>query len=132
MKKIITILSVAFILVSLSASCQSKNDLEIDEFIKKIASERYVLVDVRTVEEFKEGYIEGAVNIDYFSTNFSSEISKLGFETSILVYCRSGNRSGKSMKMMYDLGFVEVKHLSCGISGWKAENHKIITNKNEN
>ena len=126
MNKLFAVVSVVFILMSSCTIGQTKNDIEIDEFKKKMASEKYVLVDVRTVEEFTDGHIEGALNIDYFSATFSDEISKLGLEKSALVYCRSGNRSGKSMRIMYDLGFKEVYNLIGGIRGWKAKNNTLV------
>jgi rhodanese-related sulfurtransferase len=118
MNKLIAILSGVFMLVASCSIGQNKNDIQIDEFQKKIATENYTLVDVRTVEEYADGHLEGALNIDYFSATFSEDIGKLGFETPVLVYCRSGNRSGKSMKIMYDLGFTEVKNLIGGYKGW--------------
>ena len=126
MNKLFTVVSVVFMLISSCTIGQTKNDIEIDEFKKKMASEKYVLVDVRTVEEFTDGHIEGALNIDYFSATFSDEISKLGLEKSALVYCRSGNRSGKAMKIMKELGFKEVYNLEGGIKGWISSNNPVI------
>ena len=100
-------------------------NIEITEFKTKIASQKYVLVDVRTQSEFANGHLEGALNIDYFSTTFSDEISKIGFETPVLVYCKSGNRSGKSMKIMNDLGFNEVYNLIGGFKGWVSGKNTI-------
>ena len=126
MNKLFAAVLLVFILMLSCTIWQTTNDIEIDEFNKKMASEKYVRVDVRTAEEFVDGYIEGALNIDYFSATFSDEISNIGFEKSVLVYCRSGNRSGKSMKIMYDLGFKEVYNLMGGIKGWKAKNNTLI------
>jgi len=126
MNKLFTVVSVVFMLVSSCSIGQNKNEIQIDAFQKKIATENYTLVDVRTAEEYADGHLEGALNIDYFSDTFSGEISKLGIETPVLVYCRSGNRSGKSMKIMYDLGFTEVKNLIGGYKGWVSENNSVI------
>jgi phage shock protein E len=126
MNKLFTVVSVVFMLVSSCSIGQNKNDIQIDVFQKKIASENYILVDVRTAEEYTEGHLVGALNIDYFSATFSEDIGKLGFETPVLVYCRSGNRSGKSMKIMYDMGFKEVKNLIGGYKGWVSENNSVI------
>ena len=126
MNKLFAVVSVVFILMSSCTIGQTKNDIELAEFEKKMASEKYLLVDVRTAEEFAEGHIEGALNIDYFSATFSDEISNVGLEKPVLVYCRSGNRSGKSMRIMYDLGFKEVYNLIGGIKGWKAKNNTLI------
>ena len=126
MNKLIVVFSVVFMLFSSCVIGQNKNDIQIDEFKKKIGTENYILVDVRTSEEYADGHLEGALNIDYFSTTFSDDISELGLETPILVYCRSGNRSGKSMKIMYDMGFKEVKNLISGYKGWVSENNSVI------
>ena len=126
MNKLIVLLSGVFMLVASCSIGQNKNDIQIDEFQKKIATENYILVDVRTSEEYADGHLEGALNIDYFSTTFSEEIGKLRLETPVLVYCRSGNRSGKSMKIMYDIGFKEVKNLIGGYKGWVLENNSVI------
>ena len=118
-------LIIVFILFSSCVIGQNKNDIQIDEFKKKIGTENYMLVDVRTPEEYANGHLEGALNIDYFSTTFLDEISKIGVETPILLYCRSGNRSRESMKIMYDMGFNEVKNLICGYQGWVSQNNSV-------
>ena len=126
MNKLFAAVFLISILISSSTIGQITNDIDIDEFRKKIVSEKYVLVDVRTEKEFDDGHIEDALNIDYFSDTFSDEISNIGLENPVLVYCRSGNRSGKSMKIMSDLGFKEVYNLIGGIKGWKAKNNRLI------
>ena len=127
MNKLFAAVSIVFMLISSCAISQIKNDIEIAEFKKKMDSERYTLIDVRTAEEFAEGHIKGALNIDYFGATFSDEISKVSSEKPVLVYCRSGNRSRKAMQRMYDLGFKKVYNLIGGIKGWKAENNKLTT-----
>jgi len=126
MNKLFVAVLLIFILISSCAIGQITNDIDIYEFRKKMVSEKYVLVDVRTKKEFDDGHIEDALNIDYFSDTFSDEISNIGLENPVLVYCRSGNRSGKSMKIMSDLGFKEVYNLIGGIKGWKAKNNRLI------
>lgn len=120
MNKLI-IFSVVLMLIASCMFGQNKDGVQIDVFQKKIATENYILIDVRTVEEYDDGHIEGALNIDYFSTTFLEDITKLGLETPILVYCRSGNRSKELMKIMYDMGFKEVKSLIGGYKGWISE-----------
>ena len=112
-------------LISSCTFAQNKNDIEITEFKTKIVSQKYILVDVRTESEFDDGHIKGAINIDYFSSTFSDEISELGLETPVLVYCKSGNRSGKAMKIMNDLRFKEVYNLTGGFKGWLSGKNTI-------
>ena len=127
MNKLFAVVSVVFILMSSCTIRQTKNDIELDKFEKKMASEKYLLVDVRTAEEFSEGHIKGAINIDYLAENFSIEIQELELESPVLLYCRSGNRSSNAMKTMKELGFKEVYNLEGGIKGWISENNPVIT-----
>jgi len=126
MNKLFTIISGVFILMSSCDIGQNQNDISIKELKNKIASDNYILLDVRTSEEYNNGHLKGSINIDYFSDNFSEEISRLGLESPILVYCRSGNRSGKAMNIMYDLGFKEVKNLIGGYKSWISGENLII------
>ena len=126
MNKLFTIISGVFILMSSCDIGQNQNDISIKELKNKIASDNYILLDVRTSEEYNNGHLKGSINIDYFSDDFSDEISSLGLESPILVYCRSGNRSGKAMKIMYDLGFIEVKNFIRGYKSWISAENLII------
>ncbi|MFV0572277.1 MAG: rhodanese-like domain-containing protein [Xanthomarina gelatinilytica] len=56
------------------------------------------IIDVRTPEEFQEGHIEGALNIDFYSEDFEKEFHKLDKEQPVYLYCRSGYRSNQSAK----------------------------------
>jgi len=80
----------------------------------------FKLLDVRTPEEFGAEYIQGAVNIDYYASNYVKKLKKLNKKKTYLLYCRSGNRSGQSLKLMKKLGFMEVYHMSGGMIEWKA------------
>ena len=63
MNKLFTAISGVFILLSSCSIWQNQNDISIDKFQKKIATERYLLVDVRTEVEFAEGNVNGSINI---------------------------------------------------------------------
>ena len=85
----------------------------------------FIIIDVRTPEEFADGHIENAVNIDFRSETFESEIGKLDRDKTYLIYCRSGNRSRGALSVMVELGFRAVYHLSGGINGWVEEGFPI-------
>lgn len=76
-----------------------------------------VLLDVRTPAEFKSGAIEGALNIDFFSSAFASSVGSLDKSKTYFIYCRSGNRSAQACKMMYKMGY-DVRNLMGGIGAW--------------
>lgn len=77
-----------------------------------------LLLDVRTPEEFAEGHIEGARNLNFFDSDFREQLDKLDKEEPIFIYCRSGNRSGKAGKIMQELGFEQVYDLEGGYMAW--------------
>ncbi len=81
----------------------------------------FVIIDVRTPEEFADGYIENAINIDFRSETFRDKLNQLDKNETYLVYCRSGGRSANAVKIMVELNFREVYNMSGGIIAWKAE-----------
>jgi rhodanese-related sulfurtransferase len=80
----------------------------------------FIIIDVRTPEEFAEGYIENAINIDFYSETFRDELNNLDKDKTYLIYCRSGGRSGNALNIMAELNFREVYNISGGIIAWKA------------
>ena len=82
------------------------------------------ILDIRTPKEFTKGHIKGAINIDFHSETFKSEIEKLDRTKSYLVHCRSGGRSSKALTLMKKLGFDSILHMKDGYLGWN-KNHPI-------
>lgn len=76
------------------------------------------LVDVRTPGEFAGGGIEGAVNIDFNSATFEQDIQTLDKNGPVLIYCRSGGRSSKALKIFEANGFTNVLELEGGFMNW--------------
>ena len=132
-KTIKKIISCLCLFLGLS-SCQSSNNPNIvsinaDDFASKIEqmkknNQEYMIIDIRTKPEFDSGHLEDAVMIDYYSNEFYNNISKLDNTKTYFVYCRSGNRSGKSLKLFHKAGFTKVYDLKGGINAWKADGKK--------
>ena len=81
-----------------------------------------VVVDVRTEDEFNEGIIPNAVNIDINSgQQFVNAVEALDQNKNYFVYCRSGMRSAKACEIMNQLGFKNAYNLSGGMIGWAGE-----------
>jgi rhodanese-related sulfurtransferase len=76
------------------------------------------LVDVRTAEEFKDGHLENALNIDYYSNSFEDEINKLDKEKKVMVYCKSGGRSAGAVSVLKQNGFKNIVELDGGYLAW--------------
>ncbi len=79
----------------------------------------FVILDVRTPEEFRQGSIEGAALLDYYAPDFRDRFAALDRDATIFTYCRSGNRSSHVLALADKLGFKQVYDLSGGIVAWK-------------
>lgn len=64
-----------------------------------------LLVDVRTPEEFSTGHLAGAINIPYQDIVDGLEQRKIALDTDIVLYCRSGNRSGMAQEALVAQGY---------------------------
>ena len=91
--------------------------LEKDNF-QVLMQQKSQVIDVRTPEEYALGYIEGAILIDYKASDFQASISALNRNVTYLIYCRSGNRSGKASIIMDSLGFKKIYDLKGGYMNW--------------
>ena len=89
-----------------------------------IQNDSVQIIDVRTPKEFKEGHIKNAKNIDFLSASFPDDIAVLDKQKPILIYCRSGNRSGKSIEIFLKAGYTHLYHLDGGMLKWNAEGFK--------
>ncbi len=85
-----------------------------------------ILIDVRTPEEFAEGHIAGAINIDFRDENFEKGIDSLKKDVTYEVYCRSGKRSAAAADMMTKKGFKKVYDLEGGILGWEEKGYETV------
>ena len=89
---------------------------EAKELIKqKSHDEDFCILDVRTAGEFSGGAIEGAINLDIYSADFSKELEQLDKTKTYLIYCRSGSRSKLALEMMKKAGFQFVYEVDRGI-----------------
>lgn len=88
------------------------------DFKEHIEKSKVQLIDVRTPNEYKSGYIKNAKNIDFYSPSFVSDIGKLNTEKPIYLYCRSGMRSRQASKKIKALGFTEIYDLKGGYLKW--------------
>ena len=78
-----------------------------------------VIVDVRTPAEFREGHLPGAVNMDYFGGPFETQVQSLPKTAPVLLYCRTGNRSGSAYDVMTKAGIGNILHMNEGITKWQ-------------
>ncbi|MBR5486961.1 MAG: rhodanese-like domain-containing protein [Phascolarctobacterium sp.] len=84
------------------------------------AKENFVLLDVRTQEEFDAGHIPTAILLPYDEINLKAATVLPDKEKEIVLYCRSGRRSAIAKKALVELGYKDVKDFG-GISRWQGE-----------
>ena len=87
----------------------------------------FVIIDVRSENEFLQGHIENAVLIPNNSPDLEKALSKLGKNKTYLLYCLFGGRSSSMFKKMRKLGFKKVYDLDGGIIEWKNEGFEVIS-----
>lgn len=95
------------------------NNIRPEEAQKIIESGEAVVIDVRTPEEFIQGHIQGAENINLNNVLFAEKVSVLNKDANYIINCQSGGRSARATSLMYELGFKNVSNLEGGIIAWK-------------
>lgn len=121
MKKAIKALMM--ILAIPSAACSASN---VDaEKATEMINNGAIILDVRTPDEFREGHIKNAINIDFYGDDFQSKINLLDKSKTYVIYCRSGRRSASADKIFQKAGFKNTSNLLKGIIGWKNEGRPI-------
>lgn len=110
------------------SGCNSNDNIisvSASEFDKEIKADSVQLLDVRTPQEYADGHIDGAININVQSKDFQKLAEKeLSKDSTILVYCRSGRRSLEAAKILTNLGY-RVINLKGGIIEWKKNAFKL-------
>ena len=76
------------------------------------------VLDVRTKGEFNKGHIEGAIRINYYNLRFKKKLRELDRDSFYLVYCKSGHRSGNTIRLMQQEGFTKIYHFDGGYDAW--------------
>lgn len=86
----------------------------------------FVIVDVRTPEEFHTAHIANAVVVDFYAQDFIANLKQLDKTKTYLLYCRSGNRSGKTLNIMRKMGFQAAYNMKGGMKAWTAARYPVV------
>ena len=110
-------------------SCELLNTPEIimiseSDFVE-IQDSDYILIDVRTKDEFDLGHIDNAINLDFYSDTFQNEILSLPKNEKIVLYCRTNNRSSKTATILKQNGYRDILVISGGITEWVKNGNDI-------
>lgn len=113
MKKVILVLGILLSGISIHAQ-----EIEADALAEKI-KDQPLLIDARTAEEYKEGSIIGAVNVNFQSEDFRRSLELLPREKEIIVFCQGGDRSDEAVGKLREMGFKNVTQLLGGYERWQ-------------
>lgn len=108
----------------------SKGDISVTQAAKMIEenvdNHDFLILDVRTPEEFATGRLRNAILINFNSDDFRTRVEKLDKSKKILVYCKKGGRSAKAKSIMEAVGFIEVYNMLGGITEWKVKGFEML------
>lgn len=125
MKKLIMLIAFSSFLV-LGCAENIAKQVDADEFEELIINQAHVqIIDVRTPDEYAQGYIEKSQLIDFNGEDFEIEIEKLNKNKPVAVYCHSGGRSNQAFEMMKEMGFRQIYELQGGIVAWQQNGKQI-------
>jgi len=109
-----------------ASNCPNKMNVEnidAEEFNKRLSllkkKRNNVLIDIRTREEFLNGHIDGATNIDIYSKDLKERLAVLDRKKEYFIYCRSGSRTFWAVKTMKKLCFENIFVLKRGFLEWQ-------------
>lgn len=108
-----------------SASIKHTNTMELQ--INLDAGEKYIIIDVRSPEEYAAGHIPGAVNMDFGFLFFKAGTVITNPDIEFIVYCRSGGRSVIAAKLLTDLGYKNATNLEGGFMDWAKAGYLVET-----
>ena len=112
---LILLISTVFLFACKEAKEKPITELTSDEL------ENAVLIDVRTPEEYEEGHLEGALNLNWYDEDFLQQLEGIDKEQKVYVYCKVGGRSASAAKLLDSLGYKKVIDLTGGYDAWKAK-----------
>lgn len=81
-------------------------------------NDKFVILDLRSPDEYRQGHIESARPMNYYATNFQRMVSLLDRDATILLYCQKGRQSTLALRAMTKLGFSRMYILDGGIAEW--------------
>ena len=110
---------IAILSLFLTFSCDylspTKIDFISDSDLIEMHEIDYIIIDVRTYDEFSSGYIKNAINLDFYSETFQNDILSIDKNSPIVLYCRTNNRSTKTANILKENGFKEISVLELSL-----------------
>jgi rhodanese-related sulfurtransferase len=105
-----------FLALLTADEAQAQPTIDVTETQRRLDSGAALLIDVREPEEWRDGHVPGAVHLPL--GQLDARLSEIPREQDILLFCRSGNRSGRATAALRSIGFTRVTNVSGGILAW--------------
>tara|TARA_B100001778_G_scaffold66189_1_gene51979 strand:+ start:942 stop:1322 length:381 start_codon:yes stop_codon:yes gene_type:complete len=104
------------IIISLSLHSQDEiKSINFDEYSSLSKSKDFLIIDVRTPEEYGINRINNSININFYDEKFIDMFKNINDAKHVLIYCRSGRRSLEAVEILTDKGFSKLYNLKGGI-----------------
>ncbi len=109
---------------SVSSNNEIRN-IDIDDAFNMLKDKnKYFLLDVRTPEEYKEGFIENSILIPL--SELEGRLSEIPADKPVIIYCRSGNRSAQAAEILIKNKFNPVYNMLGGITEWIKKGYPLV------
>lgn len=105
-------------------------NLNSKEFKEKLSKESGILIDVRTLNEYKSQHIKDAGQLNFYALDFKKKLLLLPKDIDVLLYCNTGYRSRIAANILMKNGYLNVYNLKSGIMDWNLHNYPTITDTN--
>ncbi|WP_297792708.1 rhodanese-like domain-containing protein [uncultured Eudoraea sp.] len=109
------------LLLIVQVSCTQSKSMSINEFTAQDL-ENAVLIDVRTPEEYADGHLENAININWYDEDFIDQFKDIEKGKTVYVYCKKGGRSSSAAELLNSSGYKDVVDLLGGYDAYLAKN----------
>ena len=121
---------IAILSLILAFSCHYLSPTEInfisDSDLIEMQEIEYILLDVRTPDEFSSGFIKKAKNLDFYSETFQNDLLSIDKSLPVVLYCRTNNRSTKTANLLNKNGFKDISVIEGGITDWVKNGNDIV------
>lgn len=126
MNKLLLLLVLNILHLALSAQDLDYKQVKSEEFKQLTEAESGILLDVRTLNEYKNGHLKNAGQLNYYSFSFKRKLLLLPKDQPIYLYCNTGWRSERAAKILSRNGYKEIYNLEHGIMEWNLKNLPTI------
>lgn len=120
---VMSLLLAVFLAACTGAADNAVKKISPQDYVQSYATSNHLLLDVRTPEEFRTGAIAGAVNISL--QELPQRLSEIPTNMTVIVYCRSGNRSAQAVEILRQAGYTPLYDLG-GTNQWTSAGYDLV------